>query len=457
MTIRLPPKSSSLSYPESSDELRCARLSVDTVPILAEDRPPSLPLMPSVCGDGGRAPQSKLRLLTFTTLFPNDQQPNHGIFVENRLRHLVESGQVESTVVAPVPYFPSWAPCFGQWSRYARVAQCETRHGVIVHHPRFPVIPLIGMVMSPALLATATIGLIRRLHAQIGFDAIDAHYVYPDGVAAAWIGKRLRLPVVATARGTDVNLIPRYRIPRRLIQRAIGQAAGLIAVSTALKHALVDLGARPEQVVVLRNGVDLEQFHPLDRQEARRALGLTRPTLLSVGHLIERKGHHRVIKAMCQLPEFDLLIVGEGEECTHLEQLAQSLGVAHRVRLLGAVGHREIARIYSAADTLVLASSREGWANVLLEAMACGTPVVASNIWGNPEVVASADAGLLMKENSAEGIVVAVRSLFASPPDRDAVCAYAEAFSWDDTTEGQLTLFRSVIARATGKFVRYAH
>ena len=389
-----------------------------------------------------------LRVLTFTTLFPNSEQPSHGVFVENRLRHLVASGEVESVVVAPVPYFPSTARCFGDWARYARVDRQEMRHGLAIHHPRFPVIPRVGMSTGPALLAAATISLVRRLLAKDrGFDVIDAHYFYPDGVSALWIGRHLRRPVVITARGTDINLISRYALPRRAIRWGIANADRLIAVSEALKHALVALGAVPDGVEVLRNGVDLSMFRPTDRRAARQALGLTRPTLLSVGHLIERKGHDRVIEAMRQLPDFDLIIVGEGPEREALGHLARGVGVTDQVRLLGARPHEMLPEIYGAADALVLASSREGWANVLLEAMACGTPVVASNIWGNPEVVKTAASGVLTEHNTPEGIARAVRTLFANLPARAATRAYAEGFSWDDTTRGQIALFHCVIAR----------
>jgi glycosyltransferase involved in cell wall biosynthesis len=190
--------------------------------------------------------------------------------------------------------------------------------------------------------------------------------------------------------------------------------------------------------------VDLTQFRPVDRAAARAALGLTRPTLLSVGHLIERKGHHRVIEAMTRLPEFELLIVGEGREHARLATLIERLGLAERVRLLGARPHAELPSLYSAADILVLASRREGWANVLLEAMACGTPVVASNIWGNPEVIRDAAAGVIADENTPEGIAEAVKCLFALSRDRAATRAYAEQFSWELTTNGQIALFESL-------------
>jgi glycosyltransferase involved in cell wall biosynthesis len=370
------------------------------------------------------------------------------VFVENRLRHLVASGQVESLVVAPVPYFPSAARSFGDWARYARVDRQEMRHGLVIHHPRFPVIPRIGMSISPALLAAATIGLVRRLlREDVGFDVIDAHYFYPDGVSALWIGRYLRRPVVITARGTDINLLPRYALPRRMIRWGIANADRLIAVSEALKRALVDLGAVPDRVEVLRNGVDLSMFVPIDRRAVRQSLALTRPTLLSVGHLIERKGHDRVIEAMRHLPDFDLVIVGEGPEREALSHLARRVGVAHQVRFLGSRPHATLPEIYSAADALVLASSREGWANVLLEAMACGTPVVASNIWGNPELVKTPASGVLIEQNTPEGIARAVRTLFANLPARAATRAYAEGFSWDDTTRAQIALFRDVLDR----------
>jgi glycosyltransferase involved in cell wall biosynthesis len=398
---------------------------------------------------------SPLRLLTYTTLFPNRERPNHGIFVENRLRDLLDSGQAESTVLAPVPFFPSSSPRFGDWARHAKVPAFETRGGLAVHHPRYPVIPKLGMSLAPWLLYQASARALRRLLAQgRQFDLIDAHYFYPDGVAAVWLGRRFRLPVVVTARGSDVTLLPKYAVPRTLLRRAVKEADAIIAVSAALKAALVGLGAAPDAVEVLRNGVDTTLFRPADRATARSKLGLTRPTLISVGLLVERKGHHRVIEAMRLLPGHELLILGEGPERARLEGLIAKGKLGGRVRLLGSRPHAELPLFYSAADALVLASSREGWANVLLEAMACGTPVVASPIPGNPEVVQAQEAGVIAPANSPDGIVAGVRALFAAPRDRAATRAYAERFSWDATTLGQIALFRRVLAAGTGQVGR---
>lgn len=390
-----------------------------------------------------------IRLLTFSTLFPHAARPNHGIFVENRLRHLLASNEVTSTVLAPVPWFPSRSARFGDWALNAQAPRVETRHGITIRHPRYPVIPKLGMSAAPWLLYRAMLPQVARLLADGNrFDAIDAHYVYPDGVAATWLGRHYGLPVVMTARGTDVNLIPRHRIPARLIQGAIRKAAALVAVSAALKQALVKLGAPGDKVTILRNGVETDLFRPpADRAAARAALALKGPTLISVGGLIQRKGHHRTIQAMGQLPGFELIIIGEGPERERLLALVTQHNLHDRVRLLGPRPHRELPELYGAADASVLASSREGWANVLLESMACGTPVVAANIWGNPEVVGAPQAGLIYEPNTPAEIANAVQRLFAALPDRAATRTYAEPFSWDETTAGQIALFRRVIGK----------
>ena len=389
-----------------------------------------------------------IRLLTFTTLFPDSERPNHGIFVENRLRHLVATGAATSTVLAPVPFFPFRSARFGAWARFARVKRREQRHGLAVHHPRYPVIPRFGMSAAPLLLYWASRRALGRLLADgLAFDAIDAHYVYPDGVAAVWLGRHFGKPVVITARGSDVTELPDYAVPCWFIRRAVARADGLVGVSSAVRDRLIELGADPARAVVLRNGVDTAAFHPVDRDAARAALGLTRPTLVSVGGLVERKGHHRTIEAMLELPEFDLIIVGEGPERAALEAQISSLGLGGRVRLLGPHPHARLPQFYGAADAMVLASSREGWANVLLESMACGTPVVASNIPGNPEVVREPAAGLVVETNTPAGIAAGVRRLFADPPARAATRAYAERFGWDETSAGQLAMFRRVLGR----------
>lgn len=389
-----------------------------------------------------------VRILNFTTLFPNVSQPAHGIFVETRLRHLLAAGSVEASIVAPVPWFPSRNRRFGTYGGLAKVPPVESRAGLTVHHPRYPVIPKVGMSVAPTLLYLAVRGYVRRvLQSEGDIDLIDAHYFYPDGVAAVLLGRELGKPVVITGRGTDINLIPRYALPRYQLLWAATRAAGLITVCHALKDELVALGVPSGKVQVLRNGVDLDVFRPLDRDAERQRLGLSGPTLLSVGGLIERKGHHLIIEALRELDGFTLLIAGSGPERAALERLAATIGVGDRVRFLGLVPHDRLAQLYNAAHALVLGSSREGWANVLLEAMACGTPVVATDVWGTAEVVAAPAAGVLVKERSPAALAEGVRRLWTAPPARAETRAYAEGFAWDPTTKGQLELFASILTK----------
>ena len=388
-----------------------------------------------------------MKVLTYTTLFPNAEFPRHGIFVEQRLRQLLASGKVENRVVAPLPWFPFRASVFGEYAKYARVNRNESRHGLSISHPRYPLIPKIGMNIAPRLLAWGSYPTVQAIYQRgFDFDVIDAHYFYPDGVAAAMIAEKLGKPLVITARGTDINLIPQYRIPRQQILWAARQASAMITVCQALKDELVSLGADGDKITVLRNGVDLKLFTPAARDEVRQRLQLTRPTLISVGHLIKRKGHDKVIKAMVDLPDMQLLIIGDGEEDSVLRHLCADLQLGDRVRFLGHVDQQYLSDYYSAADALVLASSREGWPNVLLESMACGTPVVATPVWGSPEVVRKPEAGRVSSENSVAALVAAIKDLFSHYPDRKLTRRYAEMHSWENTTKGQLDIFNRLIA-----------
>jgi len=389
-----------------------------------------------------------IRILTLTSLFPNSVQRSHGIFVLQRLKHLVASRNVEACVVAPVPWYPAFVPGPDRYTIYREVPETDSRDGFEVSHPKYLVVPRIGMSIAPGLMAASILNAVYKIaSSRQGFDLIDAHYFYPDGVAAAWIAQRLGLPVVITARGTDINLIPKYRIARRQILWAANQAAAIITVCDALRNEMVNLGVEPSKITTLRNGFDPDVFHPVDRDEARNDLGIQGRTLLSVGHLIERKGHGLIIDALAGLPDFNLVIVGSGPDEADLKNRVRRLGVEDRVRFEGTVEQTELKSYYSACDALALASSREGMANVLIESIACGCPVVATNSWGTPEVIGSPESGVLVDEWSSTGIAAGIRELFANLPARAETLKYADRFQWDPTSKGQYDIFRDIAER----------
>jgi teichuronic acid biosynthesis glycosyltransferase TuaC len=390
-----------------------------------------------------------VRILTFTTLYPSAAQPQHGIFVETRLNKLVESGAICARVVAPCPWFPFSSTRFGRYAALAQIPRAETRKGLRVDHPRYPSLPKIGMSVAPVALAVATLPFLRgQIRDGQDFDLIDAHYFYPDGVAAVLLGRALHRPVPVTARGSDLNIIAQYPIPRRWIGWAAEHADGLITVSRGLKQRLVELGVAPERVRVLRNGVDLALFRPCDREVARRNFGFSGPILLAVGNLVPLKRHSTMIEALTRLPGIELVIVGEGPQREAIERLAQERCVTDRVRLLGRLPQDRLPEIYSAADLLLLVSSHEGWPNVLLESMACGTPVVVSSLEGIADIVAAPGAGRILSEPTPACLADTVRDVLAAPPPRAATRRYAEQFDWQSTTEGQIALFREILERS---------
>jgi glycosyltransferase involved in cell wall biosynthesis len=394
----------------------------------------------------------RVRIALFSTLFPSSARPTHGIFVETRLRQLLSSGGVDARVVAPVPWFPWTSSRFGLWGRIASTPVVENRHGIDVWYPRYALPPMVGQNIAPLSLALGAYPTLRRFVREgFDFDLIDAHYYYPDGVAAALLGKWLDKPVVITARGSDLNVLGTSWPARRMMRWAGRRAAGSVGVSSALVSILRGWGVDRTRLHVIRNGVDLQRFRPLDRFAARTATGTSgTPVLLCVGNLVEVKGHDLVIEATARLtqtlPNMELIVIGDGPLRDRLQAQAEALGIACRVRFVGTVPNDQLAPWYSAADALVLASRSEGWANVLLEAMACGTPVVATDVGGSAEAIGDSDAGRLVLSRDVGTLADTIARAVSSLTDRGAVRLHAEGYGWEATTLAQLELFRSVVS-----------
>lgn len=397
-----------------------------------------------------------VRTLLFSTLYPSSVRPTHGIFVETRLRELLRGGGVQTVVMAPVPWFPSTHPRFGSYARMAATPARELWNGIDVRHPRYPLLPKVGMTLAPIMLAAACVQPIRQvLDEGFDFDVIDAHYYYPDGVAAAWLGRHFDKPVTITARGSDLTQIGKFPLQRRMMTWAAGRAAASIGVCQALMDELRGWGVDGERLHVMRNGIDLDRFTLQSLPASRERVGISgQPLLLSVGHLVKLKGHDLVIGVLARLlpqyPRARLAIIGDGPERQRLAACAAQLGVTDRVHFAGALPQKDLVHWYGAADLMVLASSREGWANVLLEAMACGAPVVATPAGGTPEALTSPDVGRVAEARTVDAIYDAVAAMLTALPARERVRQYAEGFSWDPTSASQLLLFRRLAPQSHG-------
>ncbi len=387
-------------------------------------------------------------LLTYTSLYPNSIQTRHGVFIENRIRQLVASGKISSRVLSPVPWFPLKSELFGSYREFAQIPDKEQRFGIDVTHPRYPLIPKIGMSLTPLLMATATYKAARSLLREKPFQLIDAHYFYPDGVAAALLGKWLGCPVVISARGTDINLFPDYLLPRKMIVWAANNAGEIITVCQSLKDKLVDLGVSEQKITVLSNGVDAQLFQPGNKIALRKQHNINQPTLLFAGNLIPLKGVDLIIQALTALPDYALIIIGEGSEKTNLKQLATQLQVIDRITFINNISQAQLVDYYTMADILLLPSSREGCPNVLLEALSCGTPVVTTSVGGTPDIVLDPVAGVLIEQRSSDALVSAIKHLFSNMADTHTIRSYAQRFSWTPIVTQQIDIYRSVINQA---------
>lgn len=372
-----------------------------------------------------------LRVLTLSTLFPTGPRPTFGLFVERQTRALAARPDVAVEVAAPVG-LPFWPLSLHRHYRPLRMLpMSQTRNGLVVHRPRFRVWPIVGQARAAADLATALLPRLEEIRSRFPFEVIDAEFFWPDGPAAMHLAAALGVPFSIKARGSDIHVWGARPAIRAQLLAAGRAAAGLLAVSEALKRDMAALGIPEEKIRVHRTGIDLDLFRPApDREAAKAALGIAGPLLVSAGALLPRKGQDLALAALARLPEATLILAGDGPDRARLEGIARRDGIAHRVRFLGNRPHHELAALLAAADVMVLPTVSEGLSNVWVEALASGTPVVTSDVGGAPEVIDAPVLGRLVRRDP-EAIAAAVGALLAAPPDPAAVRRGAERFSWE--------------------------
>ena len=396
------------------------------------------------------------RLLVLSSLFPSAVQPNAGVFIRERMFRVGKLLPI--VVVAPQPWFPGQQLI--RWFRphfRPMAAKREVMDGVEVHRPRFLCVPGFLKWTDGLFMALCSFLTVRRVARHHQVNILDAHFGYPTGYAAVLLGRWLRLPVMVTLRGKEER---QARTPvAAALKRAITSADQIITVSTALRTLAIEQGAESARVQVIGNGIDLTKFAPLPRREARRELGLPEDAevLVSVGTLVERKGFHRVIECLPELlsahPLLHFVIVGgagpEGDMSAKLRNLVSTLRLEDRVHFLGPYPSERLKVPLSAADVFVLATSYEGWANVFLEAMACGLPVVTTDVGGNAQVVNDRSLGRLVPFGDRGRLNEAIDEALRTSWDRAAIRAYAESNSWERRMQPLLDAYHHLLADAT--------
>jgi len=365
-----------------------------------------------------------LRVLTLATLFPNGARPTLGVFVERQTQALAARPGVEVEVVAPVG-LPAWPlSLHPHYSPLRALPARENQNGLEVHRPRYRVLPGIGQAGTARVMAEALLPLLAEIRKRFPFDVIDAEYFWPDGPAAMRLAEAFDIPFSVKARGSDIyGWGARPEIGGQIVA-AGGVASGLLAVSNALRDDMIALGLPAEKIRVHHTGIDLDRFRP-EAGERRES-----PLIVCVGHLIPRKGQEVALAALEQIPGATLLLVGDGPDRAKLERIVRQRGLSHRVRFLGARPHAELPALLASADVMLLPTNAEGLANVWVESLACGTPVVTCDVGGARDVVDRPEAGRLVPRDPG-AVAAAVREILADPPDRQRVRQVAERFSWD--------------------------
>jgi glycosyltransferase involved in cell wall biosynthesis len=386
---------------------------------------------------------SSPRVLVFSSLFPSPADPNAGVFIRERMFRVAK--RLPIVVVSPKPWSPfDWLVRLFRPRFRPSAPVVETQQGIRVYYPRFFSIPGVLKHWDSTFMALGSYLAVKKLKKEFGFNLIDAHFGYPDGHAASLLARRFNVPLTITLRGSERTYVEMPQFRRRIVA-GLNVADKVIGVSGSLTKLAVELGVPEDKTISIGNAVDCQRFEPVDRAEARRRYELneTDPVIISVGWLIERKGFHRVIEVMPELirrhPGLCYLIVGgpAGADSmeSRLRQQVATLGLQDHVKFLGPMKPDDLKWPLSAADLFVLATSREGWANVFLEAMACGLPVITTDVDGNAEVVCRAELGQVVPFGNPDVLASAVDHGLTRTWDRKAIRAYAEANSWDNRVD----------------------
>lgn len=386
-----------------------------------------------------------LRVLMLSSLFPDVTRPNFGVFVERQAIGLAARPAVDLRVISPIGVPPWPVSRHPHYRALADVPQRERWKGLEVLRPRFTVWPATQGRFHVAALVRALVPVVDAVREDFAFDVIDASFFFPDGPAAVRLGARYGVPVSIKARGADIHFWGRQGATAGQVLSAGRQADGLLAVSAAMRTDMIALGMPGDRIRVHHTGVDLDRFAPVDRRGAKAGLGISGPLVISVGALIPRKGHDIVIDAISRVPGATLLIAGEGPARPALEALIARTGA--QARLLGAVPHGELPAMIAAADVMALASASEGLANAWVEALACGCPLVITEVGGAREVVTRPEAGRIVARN-ADAIAAAVRDLVDDPPAPEAVAECAAPFSWEANAAALAAYYEGLLAKA---------
>lgn len=393
--------------------------------------------------------------MSLSYLFPNKFYPSYGIFVLNRLKHV--NRYCEIKVIAPVPYFP-FMEILSRYHNYSKVPRFELLEGLDVFHPKFLIVPKYCKWLDAITYFLSTLPRVLKLRKTFDFDLVDVHWVYPDILAGYIYSRITRKKLVVTVRGKEAILFGNVDIRNRIVDFFMKKADLVVALSEELAELLQAKGVDKDRIVVIRNGVDTEQFRLHDKRQSRDNLGIDpeKNVILSVGSLIERKGFDKVICCLPAIlkkhPNIVYYIVGsagpEGNFETQLRQLIQKKGLEKHVIMAGNQPNERLVSWYNAADLFCLPSKGEGSPNVVYEALACGTPVVAHAVGDVPEALCQPFLGYLVDPDDPNDLERKLLAGLHKPWDRQQISTYMGSFTWDSCARQVMQHFEGIVGRS---------
>ena len=379
-----------------------------------------------------------MKILAITNLFPNSSEPTRGMFNFQQLKELAKFPEVEIKIIAPIPWFPR-LNIIRRWAKLVEIPEKETIGGFEVYHPRYLVIPKIFRCLYGFFFFFGVFKVAKDINKIFKFDCILATWAYPDGFGSYLISKILKKPIVIKIHGTDINSYIKYYFRRKMICYTLKHSHKVIAVSDALKKKVIEIGVPEERIIVIPNGINTDLFRPMEKENCRKELDLPieKKIVLFVGNLKPEKGLSTLIKACNQINKVEdkkylLVILGDGQLQKTLKNKVNQLNMMDIVRFEGRKPHDEIPIWINACDVFCLPSLNEGCPNVVLEALACAKPVVATNVGGIPEIISSESLGILVEPMNWESLAKAIIKALGKSWDYSKLKKSCWKYSWSE-------------------------
>lgn len=395
-----------------------------------------------------------MKIVLLSNLFPNPVEPVRGMFNFHIAKHLVSLGH-KVTVVSPLPYFPAIKALqrMQTWYKFSQIPTDAVWGDVRALYPKYPMIPKISDALQAFFMIPVLFKVLSSLQRSEGIDVVNAHYLYPDGVAACKVCNWLNIPIVLSALGSDVNVLAGKQSVSAQIKHALSDCSAITAVSEDLATKMKTMGNFHGKIHVFPNGVDLSLFAIRDKKVEREKAGwpADKKVILYVGRLSPEKGVDCLLEAARILKReqtnITIIVIGGGAEEKRLKALSETLGLTDTVRFLGEQSPAEINRFLGLADLLCLPSIREGCPNVILEAFASGRPVVGSQVGGIPEMINNGENGFLFRAGDAKDLADALDKTLRMNWDTESIRKSVELRTWHAVSEKYITLYKKVAAK----------